>query len=289
MDDGLTSADINENVSDVNDKISSLWNERQFREIQELLSIAALLDFSSKYQHCIQVHHPGSGAWFLRAAPFRTFLLRKRCTLLCLGMPGAEKSFISSIAIKYLKTVRTVGHLFVVAYLFCNYKSREQQNMEGMLSILLRQLIEQSPDRDSGTRLWRKCKRSGTRASADDLTASLAEVLGSFGATTRVCVVIDRLDECRRDGTVENMMKRLFSVQRDVGLRILVTSRPVNEVTNIFDEHSHLRLDIRAQEEDLESYVQSEVTRSSSLNWLPKEVGLWNSVKDSLIQTADGM
>ena len=204
-------------------------------------------------------------------------------------MPGAGKSFISSIAIKHLKTVRTAGHPFVVTYLFCDYKSRMQQSVEGMLSILLGQLMKQSPDRESGTRLWHRCKRSGTRASASDLTGPLAEILRSFEATTRVCVIIDGLDECRRDGTVKDMMKRLFKLQKNTGLRILVTLRPVNEVTDIFDEHSYLQLDICAQKEDLESYVQNKVARSSSLDWLPKQVGLWNSIQDSLIQIADGM
>ena len=61
-------------------------------------------------------------------------------TLFCPGIPGAGKTMIAAIAIDHL--LNTVQHSkHGVAYVYCNYKAQEEQDVSSALAAILKQLV----------------------------------------------------------------------------------------------------------------------------------------------------
>ncbi|KAF9693728.1 hypothetical protein EKO04_008124 [Ascochyta lentis] len=84
-------------------------------------------------------------------------------------------------------------------------------------------------------------------------------------------------------------MEKLFTVQKSTGLRLLVTSRCIDEVTRILDPYQPLILDVYAHKADLEDYIECELVKSPSLHWLSEDGKLWRRIKSSFIEATDRM
>jgi hypothetical protein len=68
------------------------------------------------------------------------WLSEARGTLFCPGIPGASKTIVVAIAIDYLlKSMQNSSH--GIAYVYCNYKAREEQDAASILAAVLKQLV----------------------------------------------------------------------------------------------------------------------------------------------------
>jgi hypothetical protein len=202
--------------------------------------------------------------------------------LFCPGIPGAGKTMIAAIAIDHLGRLAQadVG----LAYLFCNYKSQVDQSLHGLLSALLKQLVQSRTDiAASVTRLYDHHSKQNSKPSRDEIFTALLTICSNH---TRVYIVVDALDECtNQDGTRSRLVEKLGELQARTNVRLLFTSRFIPEITERF--LSNPMLEVRASKEDVKQFVAGQIPRLPSCIRRDDELAL--AVQSKIIEAVDGM
>jgi DNA replication protein DnaC len=249
----------------------------------KILKWISSTDFPSQQSDIIDRRQKGTGQWFLDAPEFNNWIHGSKQTLFCPGMPGAGKTMVAAIAIDHLS--RTIQNdTNGVAYMYCNYKSRADQNTTILLAEILQQLVQaQRSIPKSVLRLHEHHSSRGTKPSLDDIFGTLQSVLRNF---SNVYLVIDALDEClEQDGTRTRLLARVRDLQKEANLNLMVTSRFIPELEEEF-EHVR-RLEVRASHEDVKRFVTGQICE------LPKFIRhnteLQSLVEGKIVEAADGM
>jgi Cdc6-like AAA superfamily ATPase len=226
--------------------------------------------------------HMGTGQWFLKSAVFAAWVDGRSCTLFCPGIPGVGKTFMMALVVSYLRA-KFPNSVAGVAVLYCSYKMREEQNVQNLLAGLLRQLAKKehilSRYAKGLTEQWQQQKRL---PSFTEVTGLLRNVMGTY---TTTFIVIDAPDECE-SVTCSKLLDELLDLQRQLpSIRLLVTCRPQPLIENIFEDAT--KLEIRASEADLESFLDAELPRLSK--HVERDSKLKEAVIEEIIKAADGM
>lgn len=172
-----------------------------------------------------------------------------------------------------------------VAFLYCNYKEREQQTVNNLVSSLIRQLIDQIhlvPEDLSS--LYQRHARNGTRPSRLQLHELLISTASHFST---LFLVIDALDECTEsDGTRSVLASDLRKMLPHA--RFLFTSRRYNDIERLFDDC--LQLEIRASNDDIRRYITSQIICEPRLaKHIQADESLLELIMESIIRRSDGM
>ncbi|EGS22197.1 uncharacterized protein CTHT_0017140 [Thermochaetoides thermophila DSM 1495] len=101
-----------------------------------------------------------------------------------------------------------------------------------------------------------------------------------------VFVIVDALDECQMNDDVRSkFIETLLHLQsKGDNVNLLATSRPVPDIVEAFDGHSHL--EIMAQKDDIERYIRN---RMSTLRAVSKYPDLQHEIISCIASVADGM
>ena len=205
--------------------------------------------------------------------------------LFCPGIPGAGKTILTSIVIDHLSTRFQNDIDIGIAYVYFNYKQNvNKQNVENLLSSLLKQLSQERPPLlDSVKALYDQHRKKQTRPSINDLSVALQSVAAVY---SRVFIIVDALDECQAsDGCRATFLTEIFSLQTKTRANLFTTSRSIPEITEMF-KHS-MSLEIRANGEDVRRYLEGHMSK------LPTFVGrssdLQEEIKTSVVEAVDGM
>lgn len=171
-----------------------------------------------------------------------------------------------------------------VAYLYCNYKRRDEQKAVNLLAAILKQLVQKRPPlSDHIVALHELHAKQGTRPSFDDLSKSLRSVLGNY---SQVFMIVDALDECTDvDDTRNTLLSEIRNLQTQIDLRLMSTSRPIKNITQAFEGDLHL--EIRANNEDVERYLEGQISRRPSC--ILRKPHLQQLVKRNIVEAVDGM
>lgn len=108
--------------------------------MQEVMNWLCLADYSQQQNDTYGRRQEGTAIWFLEAPEFVAWVQGFTQTLICPGHPGAGKTILTATVIHKLlhsEDVADVG----VAYLFCNYKRRDEQTTYHFLAALTRQFL----------------------------------------------------------------------------------------------------------------------------------------------------
>lgn len=82
-----------------------------------------------------------------------------------------------------------------VAYMYCNYKTQEEQDVSSALAAILKQLVSGRPSAIEHIEyLHQRHTDRGTKPSVDEIASALRNVLAHY---PYIHVVIDALDECQ--------------------------------------------------------------------------------------------
>jgi hypothetical protein len=101
--------------------------------------------------------------------------------LFCPGIPGAGKTILTSIVIDDLHTRFQDESSVGIAYLYCNFRQRDEQKAEGLLASLLKQLSQEQPSLpDIVKTLYYHHKKKQTRPSFDEISRSLQSVAAMY-------------------------------------------------------------------------------------------------------------
>ncbi|KAF2679335.1 hypothetical protein K458DRAFT_347022, partial [Lentithecium fluviatile CBS 122367] len=240
-------------------------------------------DYPAQQSDIIRRRQEGTGQWFLDAPEFARWFGEPKGTLFCPGIPGAGKTMVAAITIGHLlKSVQssTVG----VAYLYCNYKSQEEQDASSMLAAVVKQLVQARPSAaEPVERLYKQHANRGTKPSLEEIFSVLREVVAMYSI---VYVVVDALDECRdSDGTRSQFLAKLRELQAVHEIRLMATSRFIPEIEVQFREAA--KLEVRASNEDVKQFVAGQTHRLPRC--IQRDPTLQATIQDKLVEAVDGM
>src|SRR6266480_3203699 len=219
----------------------------------KILNWLTPVDYAPQQSDYIGRRQAGSGQWLLDSEEFQTWLNTDKQTLFCPGIPGAGKTILTSIVVDYLCAQAEKNPDIGIAYLYCNFRRRDEQKAEDLLASLLKQLIqERSPIPDSVKSLHDRSRKNRTRPSFNEISEAMQSTAATY---SRVFIIVDALDECQTsDGCRTRFLSELFNLQKIQGTNILVTSRFIPEIVDQFE--ASVYLEIRASSEDVERYLE---------------------------------
>jgi Cdc6-like AAA superfamily ATPase len=229
-------------------------------ERRALLDWLTKVDYAPQQNDYLRRQQPGTSQWLLKSPEFQTWLQGEKKTLFCPGIPGAGKTILTAIVVEHLVNQYYNNPNVGIAYIYCNFRRNDEQNLDDLLASLLRQLTESLPYLPKVvTELYERHKTKRIRPSTDELSKALQEITASYA---RVFFVIDALDECQTaNGCRSRLIDEGFRLQVQCGVNLLITSRFLPEITVSFDKPW---LEIRATREDIERYLEDHIRHSST-------------------------
>jgi hypothetical protein len=254
----------------------------------EILDWLTPVNYGPQQSDYITRRQPGTGQWLLDSAEFRIWLDTGKQTLFCPGIPGAGKTILASIVIEDLNTRFQDDASIGVAYLYCNFRRRDEQKVEDLLASLIKQLsLERSSLPNTVKDLYKKHQARETRPSLDEISITLLSVAAMY---SRVFIVVDALDEFQvSEGCLTRFLSTIFALQAKTGANIFATSRFIPEITEKFA--GSLSVEIRASDEDLRVYLDGNRSLMPAFDGRSPELQreLMLEIKTEIIKAVDGM
>ncbi|KAH8730689.1 nucleoside phosphorylase domain-containing protein, partial [Phaeosphaeriaceae sp. PMI808] len=251
---------------------------------QAILDWLTSTDYAPQQNDYIRRRQPGTGQWLLDSPEFQKWLNTENKTLFCPGIPGAGKTILTSIVVEYLQTDFQKDSNIGIAYLYCNFKRKDEQKVEDLLLRFLKQLAQEQSSMPSAVKtLYDRHKVKRTRPSLDEISKALHSVTVLY---SRTFIIIDALDECRAThGYQTKLMPEIFGLQAKTRASLFVTSRFVSEIIKEFETATSL--EIRARDEDVRSYLESNMLALPS--FVRDDLDLQGKVKTEIASAVEGM
>jgi hypothetical protein len=271
-------------VTDVQQGVDKLLHIQHNQEHKAILDWLTPIDYAPQQHDFITRRQEGTGQWLLDSSEFQTWLDTDRQTLFCPGIPGAGKTILTSIVIKDLITRFSKEPTVGIAYIYCNFRRKNEQKIDDLLMSLLKQLAEGQPSLLSKVKeLYYRHETRRTRPSLDEISISLQAVTALY---SRVFIIVDALDECQVSNDCrQRFLSGLFHLQTKTGAKLFMTSRFIPEITEKFNEA--LRLEIRASDQDVRTYLDGHMSRLRK--FVLHNPKMQEEVITATIQAAKGM
>jgi len=286
---------------------------------QLILSWIPSTSHDSQQRDAISRRQPGTGVWLLRSEQYQDWLSTEGGTLFCPGIPGAGKTILASIINADLWQRYHDDAEIGLAYLFCNFKRRDEQTLDGFLLQLLRQLVEQQPTLPKQAQeLYEQHQKT-----ASNRTIAIAEILQAVAAEyKRIFIVLDALDECSTaDDCRTELLSHIAKLRRSTTapepttatepitapelitatestaapestkgelqslVNLLVTSRIIPDITERYKDCP--QLNIEAHDADVRSYLVKSMPRLPG--FVQKSTELQEEIMAKIIGSVRGM
>ncbi|KAJ7266772.1 ankyrin repeat domain-containing protein [Mycena rebaudengoi] len=256
--------------------------EHTAEERKKIIEWISLLNFFQRHDDISCARQEETGLWLLEAK-FKDWVSRPGAIFWCYGMPGAGKTVLSSAVVDYLRE-KSPSLNIGVACTYLNHKETDMQSPENILAGLWQQLIFGKPilQGSPAYMLYHKHLEKRTRPSVDEMHAILSSVVADY---SKVYIVIDALDEYP-ETKCHALLKHLAALRPNI--RLLCTSRP--HITPEMFFPNTPALEIRATEEDIRRYLDTQIQRSFRLSkHVQSRPELHEEIENQIIGNVDGM
>ncbi|KAK6499967.1 hypothetical protein TWF481_010324 [Arthrobotrys musiformis] len=256
--------DIIKGVARIEAKIEKVNSILDRQDDLAILDWLTPIYYTSQQTDYLNQRQPGTGEWLLGSSQYQGWLNQSAPSkiLFCPGIPGAGKTILTSIVVDDL-TTRFSNSKFGIAYIYCNFRRKDEQNIQSLLASLLKQLALGSTQSTLPAAVKEMHKRSTEkrmRPSIDDMLKSLHSVAQGY---ERVFIIIDALDECQTSNNCrEIFLSKLFQLHSQCGANLFITSRALPEIMKKFEGIEAEILEVRAQKEDVRNYLDAQISSS---------------------------
>lgn len=174
-----------------------------------------------------------------------------------------------------------------VAYVYFDYKEKNQQTPLRVLASLVKQLalpLRHLPAEIE--KMYDKLEHQGKQPSLEELLTTLIAVSNSFD---RVFLIFDALDECSQKSQRKELLP-LFHRMGEGGANLFITSRHYPEdIKRSFCDVAQIELS--ATRQDIRSYVKEKIRENPRAGGLIQQGGceLEERIVSELISCAQGM
>lgn len=209
------------------------------------------IEYGPQHRDFFNRREPGTGQWLLDCAEYQTWLNSDKQTLFCPGIPGSGKTILTAIVVNDLITTFQNDPTIGIAYIYFNFRQRDNQRIENVVASLLKQLARSRSFPESVKELYNRHKWRQTRPSVDNILQALQSVASMY---TKVFIIVDALDECQPFNDCGlKLLSYIFNLQGNTATNFFATSRPVPAIEGQFK--THLRREILATSEDVRRYL----------------------------------
>jgi Cdc6-like AAA superfamily ATPase len=270
-------------TSEIRSGTTSLLDDAAVRHKLDLMRWICPVDYHVQQQDFIERHQTGTGQWFLRDMMFQKWDRSKDATLFCPGIPGAGKTIMAALVINHLLRSQHLPNE-PVTFIYCNYKRQSEQSGKHMLSSILRQIVDIHPGVPKSVQdFYTSHLTKRTTPSFDEIRQILEAVLRDLH---RLTVVVDALDECETPAR-EDFLSTVRTLRGQCQMRLLATSRFLPAIESHSTFLGKPKLEVRASDEDLESYIRS---RAGELHGrVVSKPDLFESLVSSTVGAVGGM
>ncbi|KAM0355174.1 hypothetical protein ACHAPU_001037 [Fusarium lateritium] len=228
----------------------------------------------------------GTGQWLLNETKYTDWRENPGETLFCPGIPGAGKTFLTSIVIDHLENFM-VDKDAGIAYVYCIFQPEHEQSAQGFLASILEQLVRRRPLLSERLRpLHEKHDRRGTQHTLQEIYDILENVVRTY---SRVFILIDALDEYqenRRPGdNWQIFIDEIFNLKSKTRANVFATSRFIPSIIERFQNKT--TVEITARDEDLYKYIDQNMPRLP--RFVPQRDRIQDGVRDWVLKSTDGM
>ena len=260
----------------VTDQASRSVRQDQLRN-QKILDWLASADYAAQHSSIRNRCFAGTGRWILECPEYQRWLRGKGEVLYLQGIPGAGKTFLSAVIIESIQRLPGTG----LCYYYCDYDRATDGQLCDVLACFLRQLMYNSISL-SVESMFEEHYKNGTRPSLHTIREALQLVIKDLKA---VWIVVDALDEYSDTLQRHKFVEELLNLNKATKVNVLVTSRPLPEISRNF-AHS-ATLEVRARDDDMRSYIASHI--GALPNFVDRDPDLKKRITDSIIEIADGI
>lgn len=249
-----------------------------------ILNWLTQIEYGPQQSDYLSIRQAETGQWFLDSQDYQAWLETNKKTLFCPGIPGGGKTIMTAIVVKDLIARFQEDSTCGIAYIYCNFRRKDEQNVNNLLASLLKQLSRSRPTLpDSIKDLYKRHERDKTRPSIQETSKALQSVAALY---SRVFLIVDALDECdASNGCQEKFLSEIFELRAKCGANLLVTSRFIPQITDRF--RNETTIEIRASNDDVLSFVNSQIFRLPE--FVRSDKKLREEVKIGIVQSVKGM
>lgn len=216
--------------------------------------------YGSEQSETLKRWLPETCQWFFSSEKYQNWLQARGKTLYCPGIPGAGKTIMSAAVIhnisSHLANHKNVG----LAYVYFMFSRQREQTVEHVLASLLMQFLRRQASVPGFVRdTYKHHKKSGTRATREELTDMLSTVILQF---ERAYIVLDALDECTTENRCRmEILSIMLALQVSASANILATSRENEEIVSMFNHRDTAAsiLPIWAQDGDVSIFLHRQL------------------------------
>ncbi|CAG9987082.1 unnamed protein product [Clonostachys byssicola] len=267
--------------------VAQLQMKSEAQEERSMLDWLANDNYIHQHREALSKRYETTGDWFLELPSIEKWKENKGLTLFCTGDLGSGKTVLTSIIIQHLLTKYQDNGKIGIAYVYFNLKRKEEQTIDKLLEIILRQLIHKQGSARHG--LMALYSHSGlsnnpSRPQTRELIALLNQVLTKFEKTY---LVIDAIDECPSPTPRVSFLSQLaeLRVAHGHGLNILITARTETRIGQVLPVD--LTQLITSQPKDLEHFLEHEL-RSNFPEFMEEDGQLFSNTISSIVKQAGG-
>lgn len=241
-------------------------------------------EYGPQHSDFLNRREPGTGQWFLGCDEYQTWLNSNKCTLFCPGILGSGKTILTAIVVNDLITRFRNDPTIGIAYIYFNFRQRDEQRIENLMASLLKQLARNRSFPESVKKeLYDHHKKRQTRPSADEISQALQSVAALY---LKVFIIVDALDECQPfNDCGSKLLSYIFDLQANTATNLFATSRPLPEIELQF--RTHLRREILATNEDVRTYLDGHM--SDLPRCILNRPDIQEKIKVEIASAVDGM